>query len=174
MIALLNDEKIATDEITHVAVETYRIAAEHAAHRLGRLRELAAQLSLSDGGGACASATSSSIISSDAVRRDPAMAQLAREGPCERAARDRSALSAAAAGARDGDDGARQIRRQADEALGSRLVPFDDEPLKGKFHDLVAPVLGANTATKIATGLWTIETVDNVRSLVESTMKRSA
>ena len=30
VIGLLNDEKIATDEIKHVGVETYRIAAEHA------------------------------------------------------------------------------------------------------------------------------------------------
>ena len=31
LIALLKDEGIATDEVKHVAVETYRIAAEHAA-----------------------------------------------------------------------------------------------------------------------------------------------
>ena len=30
LIGLLNDEKIATDEVEHVEVETYRIAAEHA------------------------------------------------------------------------------------------------------------------------------------------------
>ena len=30
LIGILNDEKIATDEVKHVAVETYRIAAEHA------------------------------------------------------------------------------------------------------------------------------------------------
>ena len=33
--------------------------------------------------------------------------------------------------------------RQADEALGSRIVPLDDAGLKTKFLDLVAPVLGA-------------------------------
>ena len=31
LIGILNDEKIATDEVRQVAVETYRIAAEHAA-----------------------------------------------------------------------------------------------------------------------------------------------
>ena len=30
LIGILNDEKIATEDVKHVAVETYRIAAEHA------------------------------------------------------------------------------------------------------------------------------------------------
>ena len=30
LIGILNDEKIASEEVKHVAVETYRIAAEHA------------------------------------------------------------------------------------------------------------------------------------------------
>ena len=39
--------------------------------------------------------------------------------------------------------------RQADEALGSRIVPLDDAGLQAKFRDLVAPVLGAAKAVRI-------------------------
>jgi hypothetical protein len=52
--------------------------------------------------------------------------------------------------------------RQADEALGSRLVPLDDAGLTAKFHGLVAPVLGAGTATDLAQRLWTIDSLDNI------------
>jgi len=61
--------------------------------------------------------------------------------------------------------------RQADEALGSRLVPFDDKGLLAKFHDLVAPVLGKTEAIKLAETLWTIEELRDVRPLVEAATK---
>ena len=64
-----------------------------------------------------------------------------------------------------------KFTRQADEALGSRLVPFDDQALKAKFRDLVAPVLGAGDAAKLAGQLWAIEDVGDVRPLVESMAK---
>jgi 2-methylcitrate dehydratase PrpD len=63
--------------------------------------------------------------------------------------------------------------RQADEALGSRLVPLDDEGLRLKFHDLVAPVLGAAAAAKLANRLWTIDALDHVKPLVEAMAKPS-
>ena len=53
--------------------------------------------------------------------------------------------------------------RQADEALGSRLVPLDDDGLKAKFHDLVAPVHGAERARDLAQRLWTIEELPTSR-----------
>jgi 2-methylcitrate dehydratase PrpD len=57
--------------------------------------------------------------------------------------------------------------RQADEALGSRIVPLGDAGLKAKFHELVEPVLGAARASEIADRLWEIETADDVRPVVE-------
>ena len=63
--------------------------------------------------------------------------------------------------------------RQADEALGSRLVPLDDAGLQTKFRDLVAPVLGAAQAADLARGLWAIEETDDVGSLVETMAKPS-
>ncbi len=47
--------------------------------------------------------------------------------------------------------------RQADEALGSRIVPLDDAGLKAKFLDLVGPVLGAARAKELAERVWTVE-----------------
>ena len=60
--------------------------------------------------------------------------------------------------------------RQADEALGSRLVPFDDDGLKGKFLELVTPVHG-DAAKTLAERVWTIEESANVRPLIEALAK---
>ena len=61
--------------------------------------------------------------------------------------------------------------RQADEALGSRLVPLDDEGLKRKFDGLVAPVLGERRAAELSERLWTVDTIDNIAPLVEAMAK---
>ena len=61
--------------------------------------------------------------------------------------------------------------RQADEALGSRLLPLDDHGLQAKFHGLVAPVLGDAASAKLAGGLWAIEDSDDVGTLVETMAK---
>ena len=63
--------------------------------------------------------------------------------------------------------------RQADEALGSRLVPLDDDGLQAKFHDLVAPVLGVARTAELARGLWAIEENDDVGLLVDAMAKPS-
>jgi 2-methylcitrate dehydratase PrpD len=57
--------------------------------------------------------------------------------------------------------------RQADEALGSRIVPLDDAGLKAKFDELVEPVLGAARAAELREQLWEIETAGDVRPIVE-------
>ena len=57
--------------------------------------------------------------------------------------------------------------RQADEALGSRIVPLDDAGLKAKFDELVEPVLGAARAAELRDRLWDIETAADVRPIVE-------
>ena len=59
--------------------------------------------------------------------------------------------------------------RQADEALGSRIVPLDDAGLEAKFIELVGPVLGGARARRSREQLWDIETVGDIRSLVEAT-----
>ena len=61
--------------------------------------------------------------------------------------------------------------RQADEALGSRLVPFDDERLKDKFVNLVEPVHGRARAQEFAQQLWTIEELADVSPLVDALAK---
>ena len=58
--------------------------------------------------------------------------------------------------------------RQADEALGSRIVPLDDAGLKGKFLDLVGPVLGTVRAKELEEGVWSVEDIGDVAPLVES------
>ena len=54
------------------------------------------------------------------------------------------------------------------EALGAREVPFSDDGLAGKFHDLVDPVLGEARATALLDRLWRLETVDDVRPLFDA------
>jgi len=63
--------------------------------------------------------------------------------------------------------------RQADEALGSRIVPLDDAGLRAKFSDLVAPVLGTPRADELAGRLWSIGEIGDVAPLIE-TMARPA
>ena len=58
--------------------------------------------------------------------------------------------------------------RAADEALGSRLVPLDDQGLQAKFMGLVEPTLGAAVAGELARRLWAIEEADDVATLVET------
>ena len=140
VIGLLKDEAIATDEITHVAVETYRIAAEHAG--TGWNDFASSQLSFPY---LMALALKFRAIRFEhfeaETRADPALAALARKVHVSAPAEiDR--LYPRLRPARVTVTTARgKFTRQADEALGSRLVPFDDDGLKGKFHDLVAPVL---------------------------------
>ena len=64
--------------------------------------------------------------------------------------------------------------RQADEALGSRLLPLDDKGLEAKFQDLVAPVLGRDRATALARSLWAIDEAGGVGALVEGMAKPSS
>ncbi|MFG1352726.1 MmgE/PrpD family protein [Xanthobacter autotrophicus] len=57
--------------------------------------------------------------------------------------------------------------REAKEALGSRLVPFDDAGLHGKFSSLVAPVLGTEAAERLLVELLAVEESADVSSLLE-------
>ena len=61
--------------------------------------------------------------------------------------------------------------RQADEALGSRIVPLDDAGLRAKFLDLVAPVLGTTCADELADRIWSLEAMADISPLVEAMAK---
>ena len=60
---------------------------------------------------------------------------------------------------------------QADEALGSRIVPLDDAGLRAKFMGLVAPILGTDAADGLADRLWCIEDTGDVAPLIETMAK---
>jgi 2-methylcitrate dehydratase PrpD len=170
LIALLKDEGIATDEVKHIAVETYRIAAEHAA--TGWEDFASSQLSFRY---LMALALKFRAIRfpyfEESVRRDPSIAALASlmeiSAPTEidrlypRLRPARVTVTTARG----------KFTRQADEALGSRLVPFDDDGLKGKFLELVAPVHGESKAKQLMAQVWDIEACSDVRPLVEALAK---
>jgi 2-methylcitrate dehydratase PrpD len=167
LIGLLNDESIAADEVRHIAVETYRIAAAHAG--TGWDDFASAQLSFSY---LMSLALKFRAIKfehfAEAVRRDPQWKAIAGKltvtAPAEI---DR--LYPRLRPARVTVTTARGIfTRQADEALGSRLVPVSDTGLKAKFHELVTPALGSAAAATLGERLWAIDTLDNVAPLVEA------
>jgi 2-methylcitrate dehydratase PrpD len=172
LIGLANDEKIAADEVSRIEVETYRIAAEHAA--TGWEDFASSQLSFRY---LMALALNFRAIRfqyfEESVRRDPSIAALAslmeisapteidRLYPRLRPARVTVTTTRG------------KFTRQADEALGSRLVPFDDDGLKGKFLELVAPVHGESGAKQLMAQVWDIEECADVRPLVEALAKAS-
>src|SRR4030081_742397 len=164
LIGLLNDEKIAADEVTRIDVETYRIAAEHA--HTGWDDYASAQLSFPYLIGLALRLRGGKMkYFEDATRRDPAFGKVARmlhvTAPPEidrlypqlRPARVTVTTARAPS------------PRQADEALGSRIVPLGDAGLKAKFHELVEPVLGAARAGELAYRLWEIETAGDRRAV---------
>jgi 2-methylcitrate dehydratase PrpD len=170
LIGLLNDEKIAAEEVQHVAVETYRIAAEHAA--TGWDDFASAQLSFRY---LMALALKFRAIKveyfADEVRRDATLAQLAQKFHISAPAEiDR--LYPQLRPARVTVTTARgKFSRQADEALGSRLLPLDDTGLKAKFRDLVGPVHGAAGTARLTDQLWDIHRIADVSALVEALAK---
>src|SRR5215468_7997323 len=166
LIGLANDEKIAADEVTRIDVETYRIAAEHA--HTGWDDYASAQLSFPFLIGLALTRRGIKMKDfSDEARRDPAFDRIAgllhvsappeidRLYPQLRPARVTVTTPRGT------------FTRQADEALGSRIVPLDDAGLKAKFDELTEPVLGAARAAELRERLWEIETAADVRSVVE-------
>jgi 2-methylcitrate dehydratase PrpD len=170
VIDLLAAEKIVTDEVKRVEVETYRVAAEHA--HAGWDDFASAQLSFHY---LMALALHFRAIKlehfDEKVRRDPALISLTktiqvtappeidRLYPQQRPAR---VTVTTARGT---------FTRQVEEALGSRQVPLDDDGLKAKFDGLVGPVLGEARAADLSKRLWAIEEIGDVAALVEATVK---
>jgi len=170
LIGLLEEENITGEEVERVEVATYRIAAEHAA--TGWDDFASAQLSFPY---LIALALKFRGVKfehfADAVRRDPALAAMARKltvtAPPEvdrlyPQLRPARVTVATARGS---------YMRHVEEARGSRLLPLDDAALKAKFLDLVGPELGAARAKDLAERLWSLDAIDDVASLVDSLAK---
>jgi 2-methylcitrate dehydratase PrpD len=170
LTGLLADEKIETGDVKRVDVETYRIAAEHA--ETGWDDFASAQLSFPYLMALALRYRGIKVEHFDeSVRRDPQMAALA-EKLSVTAPNEIDQLYPKLRPARVTVTTSRgKFTRQADEALGSRLVPLDDAGLKEKFLGLVTPVLGDARAKELAERLWDIGEAKNVAPLVESMAK---
>jgi len=170
LFGLLNDENIKADDIRHVDVETYRIAAEHA--HTGWDDYASAQLSFPYLMGLAARYRGIKVHHFNAeTRNDPAFGEFAKrltvtapaeiDGLYPRLRPARVTVTTQTG----------KFTRQADEALGSRIVPLDDTGLQAKFIELVEPVLGSTRAASLAKQLWDIDAVGDIRPLVEATAK---
>jgi 2-methylcitrate dehydratase PrpD len=170
LIGLIDEQKISADDITRIEVETYRIAAEHA--HTGWDDYASAQLSFPYLIGLAVRFGGIKLEHfGEAMRRDPAVAAIARKLTVS-APPEIDKLYPRLRPARVTVMTGRHVfTRQVDEALGSRLLPLDDERLRSKFHGLVEPVLGAARAAELANRLWAIEEASDVRPLVESMAK---
>jgi 2-methylcitrate dehydratase PrpD len=170
LIGLVNDEAIASDEVQRIDVATYRIAAEHA--ETGWDDFASAQLSFPYLMGLALKFRAVKFEHfSEQTRRDPAFAAIARKLSVTALA-DVDRLYPQLRPARVTVTTARgSFTRQADEALGSRIVPLDDAGLTAKFLDLVGPVLGAARAKELGERLWSLDAISDVAALVESMAK---
>ena len=170
LIGLINDEAISSDEVERIEVATYRIAAEHA--ETGWDDFASAQLSFPYLMGLALKFRAVKFEHfSEQTRRDPAFAAIARKLTVT-APPDVDRLYPQLRPARVTVTTARgSFTRQADEALGSRIVPLDDAGLTAKFLDLVGPVLGAARAKELGEHLWSLDAISDVAPLVESMAK---
>jgi 2-methylcitrate dehydratase PrpD len=170
LIGLLNDENIATEEVQRVDVATYRIAAEHAATEWDDFAS--AQLSFPYLMGLALKFRAVRLDHFDAsLRRDPWFASCARKLNIS-APPDVDRLYPQLRPARVTVTTARgTFARQVDEALGSRIVPLDDDGLREKFLGVVGPVLGAPCGDKLANRIWSVEEVADIAPLAESMAK---
>jgi 2-methylcitrate dehydratase PrpD len=170
LIGLISDEKIETDEVERIEVATYRIAAEHA--ETGWDDFASAQLSFPYLMGVALKFRGIKFEHFDpTVRRDPWFAACARKLKVS-APPDVDRLYPQLRPARVTVTTARgTFTRQADEALGSRIVPLDDAGLRSKFLGLVAPVLGSSRADELADRLWSIDESADIAPLVEAMAK---
>src|SRR3954471_10291110 len=170
LIGLLNEEGIATDEVQRIDVATYHIAAEHA--ETGWDDFASAQLSFAYLIGLALRFRAIKVEHfTEEMRGDPAFAAIARKLTVT-APPDIDRLYPQLRPARVTVTTARgSVTRQADEALGSRIVPLDDTGLQAKFLDLVGPVFGPARAKDMMEQVWSVEKIGDVAPLVESMAK---
>jgi 2-methylcitrate dehydratase PrpD len=170
LIGILRDEDIAAGQVERIDVATYRIAAEHA--ETGWDDFASAQLSFPYLLGVALKFRAIKLEHFDAaVRRDPEFAAIARKVGVS-VPPDVDRLYPQLRPARVTVTTARgTFTRQADEALGSRIVPLDDAGVRAKFVGLVGRVFGGNAADALASRLWSIEESGDVAPLIETMAK---
>ena len=170
LIAILREENLAPEQVERIDVATYRIAAEHA--ETGWDDFASAQLSFPYLLGLALKFRGIKFEHFEAaVRRNPEFAAIARKISIS-APPEIDRLYPQLRPARVTVTSARgTFTRQADEALGSRIVPLDDAGLRAKFMGLVAPVLGADAAEALADRLWCVEDTGDVAPLIEAMAK---
>ena len=170
LIAILREENLAPEQVERIDVATYRIAAEHA--ETGWDDFASAQLSFPYLLGLALKFRGIKFEHFEAaVRRNPEFAAIARKISIS-APPEIDRLYPQLRPARVTVTSARgTFTRQADEALGSRIVPLDDAGLRAKFMGLVAPILGADAAEVLADRLWCIEDTGDVAPLIEAMAK---
>jgi 2-methylcitrate dehydratase PrpD len=165
LIELLDDEAIGESDILDVRVETYKISAAHA--RTGWDEYASAQLSFPY---IMALGMRFRRIKvayfEDAVRNDPGIAKLCRLVRVE-VSPDLDARYPTLRPARvTVTTGRGTFVREVSEALGSNLVPFNDERLGEKFIEMVGPVLGDRRAQELLDRFWEIETLEDIDPLI--------
>jgi 2-methylcitrate dehydratase PrpD len=165
LMGLCHDENISPDEVTRIDVDTYRIAAEHA--HTGWDDFASAQLSFPYLIGLALRFRAIRLEHfGEDVRRDPAAHAIAGKLRVT-ASPEVDRLYPQLRPARVTVTTARGVfRRDADEALGSRLVPLDDAGLRAKFDELVEPVLSRERAAALGALLWDIEACQDIRAVV--------
>ena len=170
LIAILRDENLVPEQVERIDVATYRIAAEHAG--TGWDDFASAQLSFPYLLGLALKFRGIKFEHFEAaVRRNPEFAAIAHKISIS-APPEIDRLYPQLRPARVTVTSARgTFTRQADEALGSRIVPLDDAGLRAKFMGLVAPILGADAAEVLADRLWCIEDTGDVAPLIEAMAK---
>jgi 2-methylcitrate dehydratase PrpD len=170
LIGILRDENLAPEQVERIDVATYRIAAEHAG--TGWDDFASAQLSFPYLLGLALKFRGIKFEHFEAaVRRNPEFAAIAHKISIS-APPEIDRLYPQLRPARVTVTSARgTFTRQADEALGSRIVPLDDAGLRAKFMGLVAPILGADAAEVLADRLWCIEDTGDVAPLIEAMAK---
>jgi 2-methylcitrate dehydratase PrpD len=172
LMGLAEAHDLKPDEVERIDVETYRIAAEHA--HTGWDDFASAQLSFPY---LMALALHHRAIKvehfDEKTRADAALATSARKmhiGAPDEIDRLYPRLRPARVTVTTKRG---TFVRQADEALGSRLVPLDDAGLKAKFFGLVEPVMGSVAADNLAKQLWEIESAGNIAPLVEAMAQKA-
>jgi len=170
LMGLCRDEDISPDEVVRIDVDTYRIAAEHA--HTGWDDFASSQLSFPYLIGLALRFRAIRLAYfGEEVRRNPAFGEIARKLYVT-ATPEVDRLYPQLRPARVKVTTARGVfTRNADEALGSRLVPLDDAGLRVKFDELVGPVLSPARAAMLGDRLWDIEACPNVRAVVEAAAK---
>ncbi len=170
LIAIANAENIRASEVLRIDVETYRIAAEHA--HTGWADYASAQLSFPY---LMALALFFRDVKSEhfepRLRNDPAIAAYARKVQVM-APPEIDRLYPNLRPARVTVTTSRGVfTHQADEALGSRIVPLNDEGLEAKFVGCLAGVFDRKRTDDLARRLWSIDSIDNVVPLIDAMVK---